>query len=380
MKTKKILALVLTVVMLLSSVSLISFAGDVTTVLTGSDFQHPDGNEAGQKTVDSIVAAIKNDGIEKADGFIFCGDYDHDLTLLPGPTGDGVKALTESVDKLVDPNGSHVFVQGNHDSAKETAGLSKSGNNDPENGKYGVFVINEDDYMWLNFSSAVIRGTVNSLRNYLNEKIASDFTAPIFVVSHLPLHYTMRTKLFGDAKYARYILDILNEAGAKGLNIIFLYGHDHASGWDDYLGGAAVCLEKGDTITISKKGNQLKNETETINFTYMNAGFTGYYDNHNGADDALTMSVFQIYDDRVVISRYDANGKHNVSSAGVINSYKNEKTVTPNTDVKASPLTVELTEITDKTPLSGSIDFFAQFISLCLESFEQFMRLFVINK
>ena len=44
-------------------------------------------------------------------------------------------------------------------------------------------------------------------------------------------------------------------------------------------------------------------DEEKLAFTYMNAGFVGYYDNHNGADDALTMSVFEIYDDRVEISK-----------------------------------------------------------------------------
>ena len=55
----------------------------------------------------------------------------------------------------------------------------------------------------------------------------------------------------------------------KGLNIFFLFGHDHSNGWDDYLGGSCVCLEKGDTINIAKKGNQFKWETKTLNFTYI---------------------------------------------------------------------------------------------------------------
>ena len=42
----------------------------------------------------------------------------------------------------------------------------------------------------------------------------------------------------------------------------------------------------------------------------MNAGFTGYYHSGGtGTDDALTCTVAKIYGDRIVIDRYDAEGK-----------------------------------------------------------------------
>ncbi len=34
----------------------------------------------------------------------------------------------------------------------------------------------------------------------------------------------------GDGKYANYIFDALNRAGAKALSIIFLYGPNHSPG------------------------------------------------------------------------------------------------------------------------------------------------------
>lgn len=376
MKNKKILAVLLSVLMLLSAFGFSAFAADVTRVLAGSDFQHPDGNEAGQVTVNGIIAAIKADGIASADGFIFCGDYDHDLTMLPGPTSKGVKALTECVDKFISPDASHVYVEGNHDSAIGTAGLSKSGNNDPENGAYGVFVINEDDYMWTNISGLVVRNTAEDLRLYLNEKIVEGYKAPVFVVSHLPLHYSCRTKEAGDAKYAEYIFNVLNEAGEKGLNIFFLFGHDHSNGWDDYLGGSCVLLEKGDSINISKKGNQFKWETKTLNFTYMNAGYTGYYNNENGADDTLTMSLFTISEDTVVIDRYSVNGKHDVKSAGVTNAKKHEKGYGPNTEVKATGLTVSLSDVNDTTPIENSTkNLFTVIMSVFFDIFENVMNI-----
>lgn len=362
MKTKRFLAVILSLVMLLCMLPVFASAQDAVTLLAGSDFQNPDGNDAGKKEVNAIIDAMMNDGVTSADGLLFCGDYDHDLTMLPGPTSKGVNAVRECVDRIVDPNAPHIFIQGNHDSAKETAGLAKSGANDPENGRYGVFVINEDDYSWFNISREVVKGTANNLRYYLNKKLAEKFTGPVFVLSHLPLHYSYRSRSIGDTQYANYIFDVLNEAAGKGLNIFFLFGHDHSSGWDDYLGASSICLEKGDTINICKTGNRFKWTENTLNFTYMNAGYTGYYDNHNGGDDALTMTVFRITDTDVTVTRYDKNGRHNVASAGVSNSYKREKGYAPNTDVKGSPLTISLTPVTDITPVPGELDRFSQII------------------
>lgn len=166
--------------------------------------------------------------------------------------------------------------------------MSASGSNDPTSGEYGVFVINEDDYMWTNSNEQTIKQTAQSLLEYMNGKISAQYDRPIFVVSHLPLHYSMRTKTGGDAMYAKYIFDVLNEAGSKGLNIVFLFGHNHSNGGINYLGGSAVFLQKGDNILIAQN-SRTDFKSETLRFTYMNAGYTGYYENHNGADDALTM-------------------------------------------------------------------------------------------
>lgn len=375
MNAKKLTAILLSVLLLFSLVPVVSYAGDVTTLLAGSDFQHPKGNDEGAKTINGILDAMRADGFTSADGLLFCGDYDHDLTMLPGPTSKGVETVRSCVDTFVDPAAPHVFIQGNHDSAKETAGLAKSGNNDPESGKYGVFVINEDDYSWMNFSSEVVRGTADSLRKYFNQKLAEGFKAPIFVLSHLPLHYSYRSRTVGDGRYGEYIFDVLNEAGEKGLNVIFLFGHDHSSGWDDYLGASSICLEKGDSINVCKKGNQFKWNTHTLNFTYMNAGYTGYYDNHNGGDDALTMTLFEISDNEVVIRRYAADGIHDTGSAGVTNSYKHEKGYAPNTDVKASPLTIALTDINDNSAITGELDFFSQIVMYIFNIIENMLNI-----
>lgn len=320
-------------------------AAGVTTVIAGSDFQNPNGNEAGAQTVTSILTKMQNADYTKADGFLFCGDYDYDTVGSTSSTEAGItalkKAVTDTYSTLTDDR--MVLVEGNHDAAA-ASGLATSGAHDAA--EYGVFVINEDDYMWRNSDEATIITTAADLKTYLDTKAAEGFDKPIFVLSHLPLHYSMRTRNDGDGKYANYIFDVLNEAGAAGLNIIFLYGHDHSNGWDDYLGGSSVYLAKGDKINIAQ-ASKTKFNVETLNFTYMNAGFTGYYENKNGADDTLTMTVFSITGDTVTVERYSADGVHNLKSSGVTNSYKNEGGYyAPNTAVYASPQTITLGSVT----------------------------------
>lgn len=356
-KTNRFVSLILSLAIIVSSLAVIgviseaslkaSAEGTVTTVVACSDYQSPSGNDASAAFVQSVVSQMQTSvGFTTADGFLCCGDYSYGYNQAAA----GIASLKSAIASLNVSDENAKFVEGNHDDAG-AAGLATSGNNDPASGKYGVFAINEDDYMWHNSDEATIKQTAENLRVYLNNKLAVGFTAPIFVVSHLPLHYSMRTYNDGDGKFANYLFDVLNDAGNNGLNIVFLYGHDHSNGWDDYLGGSAVYLTKGDSINIAQ-GSTTSYQAETLAFTYMNAGFTGYYENHNGADDALTMTVFQFDDTTLTVNRVDESGIHNLKSAGVTNSYKNEATnggYSADTSVKTSPQSVSLDTTVTKT-------------------------------
>lgn len=332
--------------------------GLLATVVACSDFQNRSGDEEGAAFVKSVLKNMKSAGIN-AKGFLCAGDYSFGYSEDSNTLQGHITALNNAVASVYPNISHHVYVQGNHDKVTQgTGGLSGPGAHDVD--QYGVFVIDEDDYMWYNNDQTRIQQTADNLKAYLDDKAAEGYNKPIFVVSHLPLHYSMRTKNDGDGMHANLIFNVLNAAGAKGLNIIFMYGHDHSNGWDDYLGGSCVYLAKGDNINIAQ-GSKTTFKTETLNFTYLNAGFVGYYENHNGADDTLTMTAFQIYSDKVVVSRYSESKEHNLKCKGVSNNYKDESGYSPDMSVVASPQTIDLTTVTpapvltiNGAPVSGT--------------------------
>lgn len=349
---RRILAFAIALIMLISLLATLlpaaaSAAEDSATyVISGSDFQHPNGGSYNADIVKSILSAMEADGIENPYGFLFAGDY--------GYSESNAAHLQDLIGEVLPGLQQKLYIQGNHDDllltvTNEEEPLAQTGNNDPEAGKgpYGVFVINEQDYPTEYFVNGFFesmpktledvesrtQNTARLLEEYLNEKIKGNFTKPIFIVSHLPLHVTQRTYQgmngaptgnYAKADspetcglFAKEIVDVLNAAGEKGLNIIFLYGHDHGWGFDSVVGGDCVYLEKGETLRYANGGTpeDPNVESATLNFTYMNSGYTGYYQydtlekSEAANDGALTMTAFKITEDTVEVIRYDENGK-----------------------------------------------------------------------
>ena len=302
-----------------------------TVLIAGSDFQAStwDKNKA---NVNKLLGAIKeNDGYELFDGMLFAGDYTpnhgHDNAT------EGIGVLDEFSSNFV--IGNKVYAEGNHD-APTVEMLSPYGNNDPVGGTYGVFVFHEEDYGQFGDDTDHERTSIdvgNDLKAYFDEKIESgwDTKKPIFVMTHVPLHYNWRTVSdYGAGEGAQYIVDALNYGGELGYNVIFLYGHNHSGDYDSYLGGASIYLAKGDTMLIAKPENYKEYQEVELKFTYMNAGYVGYHV-EQGADWTLTMTTFRIQDDgSVIITRYDENGYHNLKAAG--------KAHTPNEYVTSLPV------------------------------------------
>ena len=284
-----------------------------TVLLAGTDFQASTW-EKNFNNINGLRESIKNkDGYELFDGFLFTGDYTpnhgHDNAT------EGINELNNYTNGFV--IGNKVFAEGNHD-APTVEMLSPYGNNDPIGGTYGAFVIHEEDYG--QFGAGDGQKVGNDLRAYFNEKLNNgwDMKKPIFVLTHVPLHFNWRTiSDYGAGKNAQYIVEALNEAGEAGFNVIFLFGHNHSGDYDSYLGGSSIYLAKGDTMLIAKPENYKEYQEVELKFTYMNSGYVGYHV-EQGADWTLTMTTFKIREDgSVIITRYDKNGYHNLKAKGV---------------------------------------------------------------
>lgn len=312
----------------------------VTTVIAASDFQPyhstKDDPEQGQLYLQTILRQMKKDGYD-IEGALFCGDYSKKGntwgSVNVALNNAGVAAIMEVLEtELGLGHESAVFVQGNHDPSF-TKGLDPSGANDTEH--YGVYVLHEDDYQWKqgsdlkpgitksgnddNDSKETTLATAAALEAYLKEKTEQKYTKPIFVCAHVPLHFSYRTQALStlDNIYAKFIFDVLNEY-AKQLNIIFLFGHNHSDTHDDYIGGGSVYLPVGDTILVPDEGDGNNFGKYTLNFTYMNAGYLGYYDGWCEGS-GLSSTVFRIYEDRVEVARYSYEETDDVPGARLSN-------------------------------------------------------------
>ncbi len=294
-----------------------------TVLLAGSDFQASTWDK-NMSNINAILGGIKNtDGYELFDGMLFAGDYTpnhgHDNAT------EGIGVLDEFTNDFV--IGNKVYAEGNHD-APTVEMLSPYGNNDPVGGTYGVFVFHEEDYGQFGDDDDHERNSQivgDDLKAYFDEKIDSgwDKNKPIFVMTHVPLHFNWRTVSdYGAGEGAKYIVDALNYGGEAGFNIIFLYGHNHSGDYDAYLGGASIYLAKGDTMLVANPEDYTEYYEQEIKFTYLNAGYVGYFPNFgNGTDYTLSMTTFRIQDNgAVIITRYSADGYTNLKAKGVMHS------------------------------------------------------------
>ena len=318
---KRLFAVMMTLLLLVGAISVLStpVAAEEkeTIVIAGSDFQVSNNNT---NNVKKVLNTLSIHGINKVDAAFFCGDYTLDA-MESNQSMYGIQKLKDTFAPMTD---TMIFVQGNHD-IETTVGLSAAGAHDAKDRSYGAFVIREDQYReWGNNRQDTIN-MVKELRTYLEMKRQQKWNKPIFILCHIPLHWSNRTMKDGSGTDADVIFDALNEYGEKGMNIFFLYGHNHSGGYDDFMGGGAVYLKKGDAIEVCH-GNKWEHKTRTLNFTYMNAGFIGYYSTtEKTTDAAITMSVFRIRGNEVIVTRYDGDfnlaagryGIHNLKSKGV---------------------------------------------------------------
>lgn len=311
---RKVLALMLTLVMLVGLCSVaftVTAAQDETIIIAGSDYQTHDGTAH----IELILDAMQKDGVTP-DKLFFGGDYS--LEHSHATSTAGVAELKNFFSAQLDMDEKDMtFTQGNHD-PETTGGLTGWGNLDPAYGDYGLYVVEDPTLAqeWGSYDAA----SIAALQLYLDNKLDIGYSKPIFIMNHFPLHWSYRTQKDGVGTNAYRFFNVINEAAGNGLNIIYLFGHNHSNGYDDSLGGPCIFLKKGDTIQICQ-GSKKEYKDETLNFTYMNSGYTGYYTSPvEGAESTLSMSVFRIRGNEVYVSRYSKDGVYNLKSAGTENN------------------------------------------------------------
>ena len=316
----------------------------LATLFFASDYQAEEGFDEPSVTLKKIITAADADGKEIG-RVVMCGDYTndrklHDYQLSPD---DSIREISEVVSSECPAADEEVlFVQGNHD--KMTDRITTSGLHEFDD--YLIYVLNtEEDFPWKQGKTAgclvKVQKSSVAMKECLDELIRKGETRPVFIAGHVPLHFTARTSsrhTTGDNLYSSLIFDVVNKA-AESLNIVYLFGHNHSKGWDCYLGGSSVYKSKGESLLVPRfeedKINTDEYSIEKLNFTYLNAGYVGYYMNcgpeehdagiaaeYDAADNALTGTVFEIYTDRIVITRYDAFGKHVLGHRGEADPYK----------------------------------------------------------
>ena len=301
-------------------------------VLAGSDFQGTYDETNKKHVTDGVVSNINSilnsAGRDSYHGFLFLGDYAlgaDDGAVATDGTVKGLNTLKSAMSGITFTK--QYYLQGNHDAAPtSTNGLTATGGYETD--YYDVYALNWAQYGGFNSYASnqvahtedEIKAQATALETWLKGRTVGE--KPIFVISHLPLHYTSRVynEEGCDAQYAKYLFDVLNAAGQRGLNIVFMYGHNHSSYYDWYMGGSTNFVAKGETLWIADSADKTQApQSRTVNFTYMNAGYVA--DSTSGPDNAQTMSVFEITGDDVKITRYDTQGKHALQAhAGTMHS------------------------------------------------------------
>ncbi|MCQ2355070.1 MAG: metallophosphoesterase, partial [Clostridia bacterium] len=344
---------------------------DKAVILACSDVQDPsnsylfnNGNYSDQnKLLKNIITQVQK-VYPTIDGFFCGGDYNFDVTRegrqynengvdktytaasALSRTQQNVGIFYDAIKRFIPTLDDEkiTLIQGNHDVFCD--GLTQTGGYDK--GVYSVYVINEQSFPSGDTATqSLCQQTADGLRSWLNGLKQANSNKPVFILSHVPLHYSTRVITDGDAVYAQLLYDAIESYG-NDLNIIFLYGHDHAHGDDDYLGGSSQFLTRGDKITIANSGSRTNTLEKTLNFTYMNYGFVGYFWDtwgqqsgtiNRNTDYTLTMTTFEINGSDVIIRRWDENGQHILKAAGAASQGDRgiADPLAPNTKTYASP-------------------------------------------
>lgn len=329
-----------------------------TSILTFSDYQkftsdyQNDDASVLVPQLNSILGQAYDAGV-RPDYFIFGGDFTCLQTLEAA--NKGKKQVTDAVfskwTNLYDENS--VLIQGNHDIA-ETDGLATTG-------PYYfdtciIYAINEDDYtakVTSDDSLGITEATAEEFRRWAEERINAGETRPVILATHAGIHYDI-DRTDANNKYAYILFDVVNEV-AEDLDIVYLFGHNHTDG-DEQVGGSITFYRPGDEIEVCTETSMddKAGTPQKLNFTYMNYGYVGYIGDIKNNEstfeptDLLVASDIRIYNDRITVERYSANGHEEQYDGEVERTHK--KIEEPAPTVVPEPTPTQGTQMQETTP------------------------------
>ena len=307
-----LLVLLLTLTLVLSAVVAFAESGAFaeqayTNLVTFSDCQSF--GPGAFNNFGNVLRVMRDDGLPEPDALLVGGDYSRLLNDYATP---GIIQLRDQYTAVYETGNPDdiITAQGNHDS--RIPAFYPTGMYDM--GTYCFYLINEDDYPWLQYlrtqAKKTVQKTAQNIKTALDSMIAAGDRRPVIFITHVPLHHTVRGG-GGDNMYAAYLFDVINEA-AKTLDVIFLFAHNHSGDYDDYIGGSVNFMAPGDTVRIpnpEKRGEDNYLE-ETLNFTYTNCGYIGYSKNNQTetSTNVLSMGAIRFFADRFVFLKYTEDG------------------------------------------------------------------------
>ena len=277
------------------------FDEEEPTILFASDYQGNNRYESARKIFNSVKKFV-NPNL-----FVMCGDYQIGEAEQFEFSESGILELSNLFSSIFNFSIPQIYLQGNHD-IKEAYGIAEDGIYESE--KYIIYVMNKDTfpnhhiYKGIDLKEDIIKAS-QKLSNDLNYIVEKNENKPVFIATHIPLHYSDRDDGTDNA-YSKYIIDVLNEYGDK-LDIVYLFGHNHSENYDDYIGGSINYIGRDSIMQIGGT-----NESISINFTYLNAGYIGYSNNfitdHSTKETSAT--TIKVGLDSLIIQKYTKYGEY----------------------------------------------------------------------
>ena len=297
------------------------------TVVFGSDYQYS-GDVDPDIAFKTILNALSRDGYTP-ELLVMCGDYSNTNGDYQGDALESILRMTYALEDIFPgftPRSEFMLVQGNHD--RNDGDFAPDGLRDC--GSFLVYVMNtETANPWHQGRhpaaySALLRETAARFTETMRALTEAGDRRPLFIVTHVPLHFSRWTLREGDNLCSRILYDAVTEA-AKDRAVVYLFGHNHGTWGDSSIGCSLIFLAPGERIALPDplpgEHTTARYAMETLNFAYMNAGYLVYVKPGSAPKASMRVPSLGVAlvgeDGRVELLRYGENGPVPLGAAGV---------------------------------------------------------------